>query len=83
MPCAGKVQRKSDCTQHFWRMKFSAKDAHSAVTVQVKTDPSGLTCSPKTTDDKDVICRYQYVYHYFLEILLRSSKITTAVESRN
>ncbi|KAJ6653436.1 hypothetical protein lerEdw1_009189 [Lerista edwardsae] len=59
MPCVGKIQHKSDCSQHFWRMKFSAKDADSAVTVQIKTDPSGLSCSPRTTDDKDVICRYQ------------------------
>ncbi|XP_066469209.1 von Willebrand factor A domain-containing protein 7-like [Tiliqua scincoides] len=59
MPCVSKIQHKSDCSQHFWRMKFSAKDAHSAVTVQVKTDPSGLSCSSRTTDDKDVICHYQ------------------------
>ncbi|XP_066474354.1 von Willebrand factor A domain-containing protein 7-like [Tiliqua scincoides] len=59
MPCIGNIQNIPDCSRHIWRMKFSAKDAHSAVTVQITTDPSGLSCNPRTTDEKDVICHYE------------------------
>ncbi|XP_003218068.3 von Willebrand factor A domain-containing protein 7 [Anolis carolinensis] len=59
MPCVGKLQQKPICSGHSWRMRFSAKDAQSAVTVRVNANPTGLTCSPRGTDgDKDLICHY-------------------------
>nr|XP_060615950.1 uncharacterized protein LOC132765687 [Anolis sagrei ordinatus] len=59
MPCVGKLQQKPVCSGHSWRMRFSAKDAESAVTVRVNANPAGLTCSPRGTDgDKDLICHY-------------------------
>ncbi|XP_061475402.1 von Willebrand factor A domain-containing protein 7-like [Rhineura floridana] len=60
MPCVGKFQSKPTCSRYIWRMRFSGKDAHSAVTVQISGDSSGLSCSPSGIDgDKDVICHYQ------------------------
>ncbi|XP_008103953.2 von Willebrand factor A domain-containing protein 7 [Anolis carolinensis] len=60
MPCTGKLQQKPVCSGHSWRMRFSATDAESAVTVRVNPNPAGLSCSPQgTSGDKDVICHYQ------------------------
>ncbi|XP_053155316.1 von Willebrand factor A domain-containing protein 7-like [Hemicordylus capensis] len=60
MPCVGSIQHQPDCSRHIWRMRFSAKDAKSAVTVRINANPSGLSCSPRRSDDdKDVICHYQ------------------------
>ncbi|XP_042311641.1 von Willebrand factor A domain-containing protein 7-like isoform X2 [Sceloporus undulatus] len=59
MPCVSKLQKKPLCSGHNWFMRFSAKDAQSAVTVRVNTNPSGLSCSPQETgDNKDLICHY-------------------------
>ncbi|XP_015277988.1 PREDICTED: von Willebrand factor A domain-containing protein 7 [Gekko japonicus] len=59
MPCVGQIQHQADCSRHIWHMRFSAKDAHSAVTVRINTDPSRLSCQPRRTNDsKDVICHY-------------------------
>ncbi|XP_062979588.1 von Willebrand factor A domain-containing protein 7-like [Elgaria multicarinata webbii] len=60
MPCIGKNQNQPVCSQHTWRMRFSATDAHSAVTVRINENPSGLSCSPRgAAGNKDVICHYQ------------------------
>lgn len=60
MPCIGRLQEAPACSRYTWRMRFSAKDTHSAVTVRVNANPSGLSCSPRGTDgDREVICHYQ------------------------
>nr|XP_060617059.1 von Willebrand factor A domain-containing protein 7-like [Anolis sagrei ordinatus] len=59
MPCTRKLQQKPVCSGHSWRMRFSAMDTESAVTVRVNANPTGLSCSPQGTDGKDVICHYQ------------------------
>ncbi|KAH0630489.1 hypothetical protein JD844_013551, partial [Phrynosoma platyrhinos] len=59
MPCIGKLQQKPRCAGHNWRMRFSAKDDQSDVTVQINPNPSDLLCGPRRTDDnKDLICHY-------------------------
>ncbi|KAL8213127.1 UNVERIFIED_CONTAM: hypothetical protein K2H54_060866 [Gekko kuhli] len=59
MPCVGQIQHQADCSRHIWHMRLSAKDAHSAVTVRINSDPSRLSCQPRSTNDsKDVICHY-------------------------
>lgn len=60
MPCVGQIQHQLDCSRHTWSMRFSAKDAHSAVTVRINTNPSHLSCHPRgTNENKDVICHYE------------------------
>ncbi|XP_060095078.1 von Willebrand factor A domain-containing protein 7-like [Heteronotia binoei] len=60
MPCVGQIQHQADCSRHIWHMRFSAKDAHSAVTVRINTNPSHLSCRPRSTNDsRDVICQYK------------------------
>nr|XP_028575724.1 von Willebrand factor A domain-containing protein 7-like [Podarcis muralis] len=60
MPCVSKFQHKPTCSRHIWKMRFSAMDNHSAVTVQITANPSGLSCSPRGTDgSKEVMCHYQ------------------------
>ncbi|XP_062978427.1 von Willebrand factor A domain-containing protein 7-like [Elgaria multicarinata webbii] len=60
MPCAAISQTSPDCSHHIWRMTFSAKGDHSAVNVQVASNPSGLACYPgEAGDAKDIVCDYK------------------------
>ncbi|XP_058029124.1 von Willebrand factor A domain-containing protein 7-like [Ahaetulla prasina] len=59
MPCRGKIQGEPVCRHHTWQMSFTAVDDQSAVTVKINTNPSGLTCTPRGGDMKNVICEYR------------------------
>ncbi|XP_077186956.1 von Willebrand factor A domain-containing protein 7-like [Paroedura picta] len=60
MPCVGPIQHQADCSRHVWHMRFSAKDAHSAVMVRISTDPAQLLCQPRSTrDNREVTCHYK------------------------
>ncbi|XP_053159970.1 von Willebrand factor A domain-containing protein 7-like [Hemicordylus capensis] len=58
-PCIGDILKEPSCSRSTWRMTFSAKDEHSAVTIQTNTNPTGLSCTPLEDDDREVICDYK------------------------
>ncbi|XP_070789503.1 von Willebrand factor A domain-containing protein 7-like [Pituophis catenifer annectens] len=71
MPCRGNLQSEPVCRGHIWQMSFSAVDDQSAVTVTINTNPSGLTCTPKGGDVKNVICEYRSTCcNPFAEVLI-------------
>ncbi|XP_025028739.1 von Willebrand factor A domain-containing protein 7-like, partial [Python bivittatus] len=59
MPCGAGSQHKPDCSQHIWRMTFSAEDAEAAVIVQIDPNPSALSCHRDEGNTKKLICDYK------------------------